>query len=204
MAGTFIIKNLAELDEGQVRQAVEIYAANFSQPLSFISTELDVLADALQHSFQRTHYYVGLLNGNVVSIAAYSTRWERSHQFQRKELVRALGLINGYRAYLRLHRELECPLDIQDHQCYLESVATDSAYRGKGFSYKIQNYLFDILPFEEFLLEVDDSNYQAVQLYEKMGFSIYHRKTMRSNDRQKGSVERLYLRKTTPKTMIAK
>ncbi len=204
MAGKLIIKNLAELDESQVRQAVEIFAASFYELLSFISPEIEVIADTLEHSFLLAHYYAGLLDGNVVGIVACSTHVERAHRFNRVQLVRKNGFIKGNMAYLQLRKRFENPKDIKPHQCCIEWMATDSAYRGKGVSRKMQQYLLEELPYEEYVLEVASTNYSAIRLYEKLGFVVYGRITHKKNKRRSEFNGIVYMRKLVPKSQIAK
>jgi ribosomal protein S18 acetylase RimI-like enzyme len=204
MAGKLIIKNLAELDESQVRQAVEIFAASFYELLSFISPEIEVIADTLEHSFLLEHYYAGLLDDNVVGIVACSTHTERAHRFNRVQLIKKSGLIKGNLAYVRLRKHFENLKGLRPHQCCIEWVATDSAYRGKGVSRKMQQYLLEELPYEEYVLEVANTNYSAIRLYEKLGFVVYERKTQKNNKRQSEFNEIVYMKKLAPKSQIAK
>jgi len=207
MAGKLVIRNLAELDEGQRRQAVEIFAASFYEPLAFLSSEIEKIADTLEHAFIHNHFCAGLLEGNVVGIVACSTREERSHRFNRMELVRHLGPLRGTLAYMQLRKVYEKPLQLQPHQCCIEWVATDSAYRGKGISRRIQQYLLEELPYEEFVLQVMNTNYSAIRLYEKLGFTIYDRKPNRPRGLKAKSSdfsERIFMKKSAPKTLIAK
>ena len=204
MARDLIIKNLAELGEEHAKQAVEIYVDSFYERLSFFSSDPDVIADALQNAFLRNHCYVGLLNDNVVGLVAYSTRDERAYHFDRNALVRHLGLVKGSLACIRLRNELEQPLDILEHQCYIESVATDAAYRGKGISTKLQKHLFEILPYEEYIIEINDANFNVIRLYEKLGFSLCDRKPHRLPRKWDGSDGRVCMKKAVSKTSIAK
>ena len=57
MAGEPVFRNLAELESIHLRQAVEIYAATFYEPLSFISNDLDLIADVLEHAFVTDRLY---------------------------------------------------------------------------------------------------------------------------------------------------
>ncbi len=204
MAGKLIIKSLNELDESQVRQAVEIFAASFYELLSFISPEIEVIADTLEHSFLLEHYYAGLLDGNVVGIVACSTHLERAHRFNRAHLIDKKGFIKGNLAYFRLRKYFEDSKDLKPHQCCIEWVATDSAYRGKGVSRKMQQYLLEELPYEEYVLEVASTNYNAIRLYEKLGFVVYGRKTQKNNRRLSKFNEIVYMKKLVPKSQIAK
>lgn len=92
MAKKPVFKNLAELNQFHVRKSVEIFAASFFEPLSFISSNVDTIADILEHSFVPSNHYVAILDGNVVSVVSYSTAQSRSHQFHHDQLVRSWAL----------------------------------------------------------------------------------------------------------------
>lgn len=180
MASRLVFRNLAELERTHLRQAVEIFVSSFYEPFSFISPDVDVIADVLEHSFIPEHYYVALLDGNVVGVAAVSSSEGRAHRFQRDVLVSHLGLFRGTLAYFKLRGVLERPLELEEHQCYIESVVTDSAFRGMGISSQMQKHLLSTLPYSEFLLEVAETNFNAVRMYEKLGFTVYERTPQKS------------------------
>lgn len=180
MIEKLVFNNLAELTAVHIHQTAEIFAASFLDAFSFISHNVDAVADAIEHSFLLEHFYVALLEDNVVGIAAFSTAKERAHRFRRDVLVSHWGLIRGSIAYFRLRDMLERPLNLKEHQCYIESVATDSAYRGMGISTQLQLHLLHTLPYSEFFLEVAETNFNAIRLFEKLGFSICQRDEQRS------------------------
>ena len=180
MAGKLIFRNLAELERIHLRQAVEIFAASFYEPLSFISADLDLLADILEEAFVPKHHFVALLDGNVVGVISLSDSNGRSQQIKRDALVSHLGLVRGTIAFFRLRGVLGQPMDLNEYQCYIDSVATDSAFRGMGISKAMQLYLLQTLPYKEYLLEVAEMNFRAIRMYEELGFSVENRKPQRS------------------------
>lgn len=180
MAAQPVIRNLAELSKEHLRQAVEIFVVSFYDPLSFISPKVEVIADILEHSFVPSHHYVALLDGNVVGVVSYSTADGRSHAFNREQLASQLGMIKGNVIYFRLRGVLGTPLALSETQCYIDSVATDTAFRGMGISKKLQRYVLEKLPYREFLLEVAESNFRALRMYEELGFAVVERKPQRS------------------------
>ncbi|MDD2296672.1 MAG: GNAT family N-acetyltransferase [Sphaerochaetaceae bacterium] len=195
MAIKLVFKNLSELEPVHKRQAVEIFAASFFEPLSFISSNLDIIADVLEHSLVADHHYVALLHGNVVSIVSISNANGRSHKFQRDPLVSQLGFFRGTIAFFRLRGVLERPLELQESQCFIELVATDSAFRGLGISTALQRYLFTNLPYRQYFLEVAEMNFNAIRIYEKLGFIVEERTPQRSFWKPKTKGGKVTLRK---------
>ena len=199
MNGALTIKSLAELELGHVRQAAEIFVESYYQSLSFLSEHPNTIVDAIVHSFIRERYYAGVLDDNVVGIVACSTKEGRSHRFDPKEFILRFGLFKGYIGYRRLRSSLEKPLELNSGQCYIESVATDTAFRGIGISTQLQQHLLEHLEFDEFILEVEPENYVAVQLYEKLGFSIIESQTESKGNRFGKGPSRVMMHKIIPK-----
>ncbi|MFA5468660.1 MAG: GNAT family N-acetyltransferase [Sphaerochaetaceae bacterium] len=170
MAERLEFKNLAELEKIHLRQAVEIFADSFYETFTFISADLDEIVEVLEHSFISSHHYVALLDNNVVGVVAFSTSQGRAHKFKREVLFSKLGFIKGSVAYRRLNNVLGQPLKLKSSQCYIDSVATDTAFRGLGISKELQKYLFATLPYKEYLLEVAKLNFRAIKLYRELGF----------------------------------
>ncbi len=180
MAGEPVFRNLAELESIHLRQAVEIYAATFYEPLSFISNDLDLIADVLEHAFVRDRHYVALLDGNVVAVVSISDAQGRPQRYRREFLTRRLGLLKGSLAYFRLRGVFGQPINLEQQQCYIDYVVTDSAFRGMGIASELQRHLFGVLPYKEYLLEVAEMNFRAIRMYEELGFSVENRKPQRS------------------------
>jgi ribosomal protein S18 acetylase RimI-like enzyme len=67
------------------------------------------------------------------------------------------------------------PIEIGDKIASVEFVATASKFRGKGVASAIMNYLFTFPQYNEYVLEVADTNTNAVKLYEKLGYKEFKR-----------------------------
>ena len=180
MAPMPVFKNLAELEAVHVRQSVEIFAAGFFEPLPFISSNVDVIANVLEHSLVLDNHYVAVLDDNVVGVVSISNAKSRAYNFQRDILIAQLGFMRGRLAFRRLRNALLQELHLKESQCYIDLVTTDSAFRGLGISTEMQRYLFNNLPYAEYLLEVAEMNFNAIRVYEELGFIIEERKPEKS------------------------
>lgn len=195
------IRKLSELDDRYLEQTVRLFIEGFLQEmLDRTKIEVPVLVETLKQSFLRDHYYVGLLDEKVVGILAVSTDDGRSHALDKRKLQRELGFIRGGMIYAILYRELQRPMNMPRNQCYIESVTTDAAARGKGVASKLLHYLFDTLPYDEYVLEVVDSNEKAIKLYDRLGFVLFKRKKADLFTRMGGIRERLYMKKIVVKS----
>lgn len=193
------IKNLAELDESYLEHAVRLFVKSFLQETGYLASfDTSVLVRAIKHSFLKDHYYAALQDDQVMGIVALSTsRGGRSHVLNPKQLRSELGPIKGQMIHAILRNELEKPMVLTDRQCYVESVTTAQEARGKGVATRLMRHLFDTLDYDEYILEVVDTNVKAIQLYERLGFAIFERKKAGFFLRRMGINERLYMRKMT-------
>lgn len=190
-----LMRNLADLDDSSAEQATQVFVDGFYQHLKMFSDNKTVLVKALQHSLVREQFFVALHNKQVVSITAYSTNRKRSIAFDKTVLQREFGKLKGWLCYTFLSKELQKPLRIANHQCYIESVATAPEARGKGAAFALQNYIFEQLKYEEFILEVVDTNPAAIKLYERLGYVVFDKRKQKLFRKQAGFNERFYMKK---------
>ena len=57
----------------------------------------------------------------------------------------------------------------------IEFVGTAINHRSKGVASSIMKYIFDNTEYIKYVLEVADTNYNAIRLYEKLGFKEFLR-----------------------------
>lgn len=190
------IRNLAELDDRFLDQTVRLFVEGFFKTMGdSIKLDVQTIAKGVKHSFIKDHYYAALLDGKVLGILAVSTNRGRSHAFDKSVLQRELGYFKGTMLYFFLKKELQNPVDLRDDQIYIESVTTSEDARGKGVATSLMNFLFDSLNGKEFVLEVVDTNANAIRLYEKLGFVLFKRKKAGFLDKKGGFNERLYMKR---------
>ncbi|GIO87166.1 hypothetical protein J25TS5_40980 [Paenibacillus faecis] len=189
------IKKLADLDASGRDQAVEIFTDAFLRSLQFMSKDQTRLTRALRHAFVGDQFYTAVENGKVLGIFAYSTNRARAFSFDKQIFQKEFGRIKGSFIYKVLHGELGKPLDFNDRQCYFESVATAREARGRGIATLLNNHLIDMLDFDEFILEVVDTNTSAYRLYEKLGYTEIKRKKQRLFPKLAGFNERIYMKR---------
>jgi len=195
------VKRLSELDDRHLDQTVQLFIDGFFKEMGDkLSINLQTLANAVKPSFKKDHYYVCLLDDKVMGLLAVSSNKSRSHAFDKKTIRRGLGFFKGSLIYSILNEELQKPLDLPEKQCNIESVTTGVEARGKGVASKLINHVIDNLDYEEFVLDVIDSNVNAIRLYEKLGFAVYKRKKESFLARMAGMNERLYMKYNRPES----
>ena len=190
-----VIRNLAELGQDGLRQATEVFVDGFFQSLQFFSKDRARLVRALEHALVKERFFVALMDGKVLGIFAFSAGRLRAFRLDRDVLRKELGWLKGSLFHAFVRQELEKPLGLKDRQCYFEEVATAEAARGKGVATRLHDHLHAVLDFDEYILEVVDTNTAAVRLYEKLGYAEFKRKQQRWFRKQAGFNARIYMKK---------
>lgn len=190
----FVIQNLAEQGDREVAQAAAIFVDGFYNSLRYFSKDREKLASAMVHALVREQFFVALEEGQVLGIFAYSAGQKRAFRFQRAELQKVFGWFKGSLFYSLVRRELEKPLHLAEGQCYFEAVATAKQARGRGVASQLNHELVSRLGYDDYILEVVDTNAAAIRLYERLGYVEFKRKPQRWFRKQAGFNARLYMK----------
>ncbi|WP_040213195.1 GNAT family N-acetyltransferase [Clostridium polynesiense] len=150
-----------------------IFTEGFYQWIKYFSKDKGKLAAAFKHMFLLNQFYVSLDEDKAIGFAGVNKMNHPTVKLISQELRRNLGLIKGTIAYMVLRKEFEnkvYPLELNDNCGAIEFVAIAKDYRGKGIGKTIINHIFALEEFNEYVLEVADSNLPALALYSKLGF----------------------------------
>ncbi|HNW04445.1 MAG TPA: N-acetyltransferase [Oscillospiraceae bacterium] len=156
----------------------KIFVDGFYQWLLYFSKDKKKLMNAFSHMFNTNIFYVALSDGQLCGIAACSDGKAKSVHLEKRKLQKHLGLVKGTIAYVILKREFEekqYPFPIEPDTGFIEFVATSPEYRGQGVASEIITNIFKETPHTNYVLEVADTNYNAVNLYTKLGFKEFKR-----------------------------
>lgn len=174
----FEISIASKYNEDVNDQISEIFVDGFYQWLFYFSKDKEKLRNAFSHMFNRDIFYVALSDSRICGIVACSDGKTKSIHLDKKQLKKYLGLVKGTIAYAVLKYEFEekqYPFPIEPHTGYIEFVATSSEYRGKGVASEIITNIFKDTSYMNYVLEVADTNHNAVSLYTKLGFKEFKR-----------------------------
>ncbi|MBD8500881.1 GNAT family N-acetyltransferase [Paenibacillus arenosi] len=165
-------------------QMSRIFAEGFSQWLGYFSKDNEAIARAFAHMFVLNQFYVALTDeGTIAAMAACTDGRVSSVKLNPTELRKHLGLFKGTIAGFVLKKEFEAPQATKDGadavHGSIEFVGTAPECRGKGAASAIIRHIVEYAPFEQFFIEeVADTNTPAMNLYHKLGFQEYKRKTI--------------------------
>ena len=176
MENKIIVKRAAELDRDVSKEISDIFVAGFYQWLQFFSKDEARLSKAFAHIYNPEVFYVALSGDKIAGITACTDGQVPSVILDKKELRKHLGFIRGNIAYAVLKREFETkkyPFDIPAGMGMIEFVAISPDYRRQGVAEGIIRYIWAETAYEEYALEVADTNEKAVRLYHKLGFKEF-------------------------------
>lgn len=134
----------------------------------------------LAQSLLLEYFYVATENGEVASIIACKKDKPPPVKLDKKIFVKHLGLIMGNIAYPIVQKHMvehRYPFELSTDTGSIEIVATAPKYRGKGIAQGLAEHVMDGLSYENYVLEVVDTNVGAIRLYEKLDF----KEVMRTN-----------------------
>ena len=170
------IKRAGEFDHCIKKNISEIFVDGFGKHFTYFSKDSNKLAEAFEHMFVTELFYVAVIDGEIAGIAACTDGRTSCVKHNRKELVKHLGFIKGTFADLVFQHEFQKPaMKTGDRIASVEFVATASKYRGMGVAQTIMKYIFALPQYDEYVLEVADTNTNAVKLYEKLGYKEFLR-----------------------------
>lgn len=156
----------------------EIFVEGFYQWLKFFSKDKAKLKRAFAHMFNLDVFYVAMEAKTVTGIAVLNNGMQPTIKLNKKELQKHIGFIRGGIAYKVLTREFvekQYPFILKEREASVEFVTTAEAYRSKGVASTLMKYFIEQPQFDNYVLEVADTNENALKLYEKLGFREFMR-----------------------------
>lgn len=170
------VKKALSVEDNVGRRISEIFVDGFGKHFVFFSKDREVLIRALEHMFVLDVFYVAVLDGMIVGIGALTNGNVHSVEPKWKDLSSHLGLIKGIFAYFAFRHEFhKPPMRTGNRIASVEFFATDSRYRGKGVASAIIKHFLEQPAYDEYILEVADTNTNAVNLYKSLGFVEFER-----------------------------
>lgn len=184
---------------GSARKSIsDIFVAGFMQWLKYFSKDAEKLSRAFAHMFVLDVFYVAIIDGDIAGIAACTNGKTPPVCIKAGEFRRHLAPIRGSIAAAVLKKELEnhaYPFPVELGTGSVEFVATGPNHRGKGVASGIIRHILANEPYRNFILEVADTNVNAVRVYEKLGFTEFFR-VAHEHSKQSGVNNLIYMRHT--------
>lgn len=192
------VTRACEADGNIQMEMSTIFVDGFYQWLHYFSKNKAKLYRTFAHMFNPEVFYTGIVDGKIAAIAA-CTNHIPSVQLKYKEFRKHLGLVRGSMAYMILKNEFEkkqYPFPMVGNMGAIEFVATSVDNRGQGVATKLLQSIIASNTYNEYVLEVADTNTNAIKLYEKLGFEAFMRIPQKHSKRS-GVNELVYMKLVT-------
>ena len=130
--------------------------------------------------FVLEYFYVAVIDKKIAGMIACMDERHFCIKHDKKILKKHLGTIKGLFANSVLknyfNKYPKYPVEMDKRTASVEFVATSSEYKKKGVATAIMNYIFTLPEYNKYMLEVADTNTNALKLYEELGYKEVYRK----------------------------
>ena len=159
-----------ELGETAKKRISEIFVDAFGHHLSFFSKDRNKLAKALEHMLSGCFPVARIraIAGMAACTAAISPV---NHD---RELRKHLAY-TGHDRQRGVQREFQKPIKVGKRTAFIQFFATDPKYRRRGVAKAIMNHLLSLPQYDEYILELTNTDPRVIRLYEKLGFKEFER-----------------------------
>ncbi len=154
-------------------EVAKVFIEAYYDELAHITKDKNKLLKVFTQAINQEVFYVALTEQEVVGILACSTNDDRGLKLDKSTFRETFGFIKGNIAYNFLNSDFNRQLTYPPSTGYIECVGTLTNYRGRGIASKLIEYVTKELHFDEYVLEVSDTNKNAYRLYEKLGFKVF-------------------------------
>ncbi len=188
-----VIRKMSDYDRYVSYDVANVFVDGYYKDLSFFSKDREKLCSAFKDTFCPDVFYLAELDGKIAGILACSNNKHRAMHIDKSSMSHGLGFLMGGIAFMLLNKGFNTPLDFTDETAYIECVATSEDARGKGVCTALFKHVMQELSYREYVLDVADTNMNAIKLYKKLGFEEFMRK-FEKNAKLKGFTARIYMK----------
>lgn len=168
-------------------------AEGFERDFSALCKDTEKTARAIEGGIRTPRFWVAEEKDILAGTAALSDCRERAVRTDRAGYLKHFGPLRGRLALFVLKEEFETPLKIPEKTGYLEFVAVDRRFRRQGVATALLQKILSSGLYQDYLLDVVNTNTGAIRLYEKLGFQTV-RQIPEKHSKQKGFDFRIIMR----------
>jgi len=160
---------MSELSPVPRQEVARLFVESWKEDLRPLCKHMERWVHALAPALVPERVYVAVRDGEVLGMAVCSAGAHRALHVTGSDLREHLGLLRGTALYPVMSHLFHKKLRYPETTLYIEGAAVAPASRGQGIATRIFEHLHT-LPYEEFVLDVVDTNPGAVRLYERLGY----------------------------------
>jgi ribosomal protein S18 acetylase RimI-like enzyme len=172
------IKQAIEFDDNIRAKIGRLFVSGFYDiALKYFSKDKTKLAKVFSQMFILEYFYIAVIDNEIAGMIACINKNNFCLNNSKKILVKNLGIIKGLFTYFAFKDHTQkYKIEIDEKTSIIDFLVTDKKYQRMGVASALINHLFQLPEYEHYILEVADTNVNALELYKKSGFSEMHRK----------------------------
>lgn len=157
------ILSASELSEKEKSEICSLILMDFT---FFFTNNKFRLHKLFLDSINFSQVYVAIFEKKIVGAIAYSTYKKKAFTFDKTSLCKKMGVLGGSFIYRHVNKQTV----YNSSSIYIDYIITNPNYRGNGIASELIKYIYKLLEYGEYFLDVSSRNRKAIQLYKKMGF----------------------------------
>jgi len=171
------IKRAIEFGDNIKERLGEVYVnAFYDDVLKYFSKDKNKLKKVFACGFLLEYFYVAIMDNEIVGIIACMGKGEVFIKLELKTFVKYFGIFKGLLINFLLKQFIKGFPKVNEKTALIECVATDIKHLRKGIASTLLKSLFSITEYENYILEVIETNKKAINLYDKLGFKVVYTK----------------------------
>ena len=164
------IEIVDNINKNQRNRAIEILYYSFEQKIRALIKSKEKAIAIYNRSLKNDQVFYALMDGNVVGLIGLHYKNKNFLVFKYRDLRKYFNPLQSY--FIYKINKLTSP-KIKDDVLRIDSVAVDKSFRNQGIGTQLINKVFEFAKnegFKEVVLEVNNTNPKAKELYERIGF----------------------------------
>ena len=176
------IKNANSFNDNIRETIAEIFVdAFFDSALKYISKNKETLKKIFTPMFVLEHFYVAVIENEIAGIIACNDRHNTCININKNIIIKYIGKLKGFFIYHIIKKSFnnytkKFKIETSEKTAVIEILATKLKFRRIGIASSLMDYIIEFPEFKHYVLEVIDTNKNALELYRKYGFIETHRK----------------------------
>lgn len=151
-------------------------AYGYKKDFEALTKNMEKIANAFKNGIKYEKFWIAEYKGKIIAAAACSDYLSRAFEPNKKECISNFGFFLGYISYYAFKKEFAKPLKYDNKTGYIEFVCVLEEFRGKGIAKAIiKEIINNNINYNEFILDVMDSNIYAIKAYKNIGFIEFDR-----------------------------
>jgi ribosomal protein S18 acetylase RimI-like enzyme len=190
----YVVRKSTENDKKNIAKTI---AYSFEKDFSTLINDMEWIANILENGINTDCFYVAeQSNGKIIGVITCTDCIGRAVNVNKTDCKKQLGFIRGLIGYNVFYDELMRPLDYPETTGNIEIVGVLSEARGKGIAKAmLMEVIKNNIKYNEFVLDVTDTNISAQKCYTVSGFVEFKRKPVKFA-KQKGFNSKIFMKYT--------